>query len=189
MNRRGYGSKSFRLSALELHNEYWSVDHTEQEAQQFLAQIPQSNKLDLVQKILILDNGFHNTYSFKSVLLKRDLITLGYAAYDDPAIVVTIKQLQKSKTERDQARSEMSQRYHKCKNLLSSKSQQAFNNRISKDPFSQTLEKRVCALEKIVEELKNNKNELVATFTKLALESYYFQASRSDVRKFIKAAK
>ena len=189
VNRRGYGSKSFRLSALELHNEYWSVDHTEQEAQQFLAQIPQSNKLDLVQKILILDNGFHNTYSFKSVLLKRDLITLGYAAYDDPAIVVTIKQLQKSKTERDQARSEMSQRYHKCKNLLSSKSQQAFNNRISKDPFSQTLEKRVCALEKIVEELKNNKNELVATFTKLALESYYFQASRSDVRKFIKAAK
>lgn len=189
VNRRGYGSKSFRWSALELHNEYWSVDHTEQEAQQFLAQIPQSNKLDLVQKILILDNGFHSTYSFKSVLLKKDLIALGYAAYDDPAIVVTIKQLQKSKTERDQARSEMSQRYHKCKNLLSSKSQQAFNNRISKDPFSQTLEKRVCALEKIVEELKNNKNELVATFTKLALESYYFQASRSDVRKFIKAAK
>jgi len=189
VNRRGYGSKSFRWSALELHNEYWSVDHTEQEAQQFLAQIPQSNKLDLVQKILILDNGFHSTYSFKSVLLKRDLIALGYASYDDPAIVATIKQLQKSKTERDQARSEMSQRYHKCKNLLSSKSQQTFSNRISKDPFSPILEKRVCALEKITEELKNNKNELVATFTKLTLESYYFQASRSDVRKFIKAAK
>jgi len=187
--RRGYGSKSFRWSALELHNEYWGVTHTEDDAKQFLAQTLQSNKLDLVQKILILDNGFHSTYSFKSVLLKRDLIALGYASYDDPAIVATIKQLQKSKTERDQARSEMSQRYHKCKNLLSSKSQQTFSNRISKDPFSPILEKRVCALEKITEELKNNKNELVATFTKLTLESYYFQASRSDVRKFIKAAK
>lgn len=189
VTRRGYGGKSFRWSALELHNEYWGVIHTEDDAKKFLAQIPQSNNLKTVKKIVIFDNGFYDTYSFKSVLLQKDLIALGYLSNKDQSTLTLLRQLEKQQTERDQARSSLSQRLSKCKNLLSRQSQGIFNNKISKDPYSANLEKRIAALEKITDQLKNNKNELVATFTKLTLESYYFQASRSDVRKFIKAAK
>lgn len=187
--RRGYGSKSFRWSALELHNEYWGVTHTEDDAKQFLAQIPQSNNLKTVRKIVILENGFCETYSFKSVLLQKDLIALGYLSNKDQSTVALMQKLEKQRAERDQAMGVLSQRLHKCRNLLSRQSQGIFNNKISRDPHSTNLEKRIAALEKITDQLKNNKNELVATFTKLALENYYFQVSRSDVRKFIKAAK
>jgi hypothetical protein len=121
--------------------------------------------------------------------LQKDLIALGYLSNKDQSTLTLLRQLEKQQTERDQARSSLSQRLSKCKNLLSRQSQGIFNNKISKDPYSANLEKRIAALEKITDQLKNNKNELVATFTKLTLESYYFQASRSDVRKFIKAAK
>lgn len=189
VTRRGYGSKNFRWSALELHNEYWAVTHTEDDAKQFLAQISQSNSLERVKKIVIFENGFYNTYSFKSVLLQKDLMALGYLSNKDQTTIKLLDKLTKQKTEHDQKRSNMSQRFYKCKNLLSNQSQGIFNNKISKDPYCATLEKRISALEKITDHLKTNKNELVATFTKLTLENYYFQASRSDVRKFIKAAK
>jgi len=187
--RRGRGNRTCRMSALELHNEYWCVDHSQDEAEQFLAQIPQSNNLLEISKILISEVGFQSTYSFKSVLLKKDLITLGYVAHNDATIVAIINQLVAENTKNKQAQAQMNTRYNKYKNLLTEKSQGIFYRQISNDPYSFIVEKRISTLEKIGDKLKNNKNDLVATFIKLTLESYYFRPDRKDIRKFIRASK
>jgi thymidylate synthase len=87
------------------------------------------------------------------------------------------------------ARSALHARFSACKNLLTNETQSILLSRINKDVYNPKLSKTMDRIEKIVEQLKNNKNELVSTFANLALKSYYFQPCRSDVRKFIKAAK
>ncbi len=154
-----------------------------------MAQIPQSNNLLEISKILIYEVGFQGTYSFKSVLLKKDLIALGYVAHNDATIVAIINQLVAENTKNKQAQAQMNTRYNKYKNLLTEKSQGIFYRQISNDPYSFIVEKRISTLEKIGDKLKNNKNDLVATFIKLTLESYYFRPDRKDIRKFIRASK
>ena len=186
--RRGYGS-SFRASALELHNRYWGVDHSVDDAKDFLAELAQSDSLSQFKKIVMYANGFENSYSFSSVSLKKDLATLGYLKYDDNATKDTLNKLYEISGKAQSARSALHSRFTACKNLLTDKTRNILLHRINQDVYNPKLSKTMDCIEKIVEELKNNKNELVSTFTNLALKSYYFQPCRSDVRKFIKASK
>ena len=186
--RRGYGS-SFRASALELHNRYFGVDHSLDDAKAFLTQLAQSDSVSEFKKIILYTNGFEQTFSFASVSLKKDLAALGYLKYEDQATKDKLNELYGISGKMQTARSALHARFSACKNLLTNETQSILLSRINKDVYNPKLSKTMDRIEKIVEQLKNNKNELVSTFANLALKSYYFQPSRSDVRKFIKAAK
>jgi hypothetical protein len=184
--KKGRGrNTSFRASALELHNFYWNVTHTLEEAQDFLAQISQSDSLAEFNKIVVSGNGFDSVYGFTSVSLKKDLATLGYWMSNDQATRNKLSDLRKIYDDAQNARSRMNSRFIACKNLLTNRTQ----NIILRKLGDSRLCKRIDSIERIVEQLKNNNNELVSTFTNLALSSYYFNPKRSDIRKFIKAAK
>ncbi len=188
--KRGRGhSSSFRASALELHNYYWGTDHSIDEAQDFLAKVSQSDSLREFEKIVVSQNGFESLYGFTSVSLKKDLVTLGYWMSNNQETRDKLGELRKLYNDASNARSKMNTRYHACKNLLTSKTQDIIISNISKDVYSPRLSRQMERIERIIEQLKNNNNELVSTFTNLALSTYYFNPKRSDIRKFIKAAK
>jgi hypothetical protein len=183
---RGRGrDSSFRASALELHNLYWNVTHTVDEARDFLAQISQSDSLTKLSEIVVSNSGFESRYGFTSVSLRKDLAALGYWMAADQTTRDRLVELRKIYNDAQNARSKMNNRYIACKNLLTNKTQ----NIILRNLENSRLSKRMDSIEKIIEQLKNNNNELVSIFTKSALSSYYFTPSRSDIRKFIKAAK
>jgi hypothetical protein len=117
--------------------------------------------------------------------LKKDLATLGYWMSNDQATRNKLSDLRKIYDDAQNARSRMNSRFIACKNLLTNRTQ----NIILRKLGDSRLCKRIDSIERIVEQLKNNNNELVSTFTNLALSSYYFNPKRSDIRKFIKAAK
>ena len=188
--RRGRGqASSFRASALELHNLYWNVNHTVDEAKDLLAKVGQSNSIQEFDKIVVSQNGFNDYYSFSSVSLKKGLAELGYQMKSDQSTQERLKKLKELYDDVQTARSKMNTRYHACKNLLTNKTQDIILSSISKDVHSVRLSKQIERIEKVITQLKNNNNELVSTFTNLALSSYYFNPKRSDIRKFIKAAK
>ncbi len=186
--KRGYG-RSFRASALELHNLYWDVNHTPSEAQDFLAEVAKKDSLREIRKIVVYQNGFSERFSFSSTSLKKSLAVLGYLMHDQQSTKDRIQKLSELQQNIDKARSDMNNRYYKFKNVLTDKTQNIITSNVSKDVYNARLHKNINRIEKIVEQLKNNKNELVSTFTNLALNSYYFSPKRSDIRKFIKAAK
>jgi hypothetical protein len=184
--RKGRGrNTSFRASALELHNFYWNVTHTLEEAQDFLAQISQSDSLTEFNKIVVSNSGFESRYSFTSAMLRKDLAALGYWMAGAQTTRSKLTDLRKIYDDAQNARSRMNSRYIACKNLLTNKTQNIILNNLE----NPRLAKRMEHIEKIIAQLKNNNNELVSIFTKSALSSYYFNPSRSDIRKFIKAAK
>ena len=188
--RRGRGQAfSFRASALELHNLYWNVNHTVDEAKELLAKVVQSNSIQEFSKIVVSQNGFDTHYSFSSVSLKKSLAELGYQMRSDQSTQERLKKLKELYDDVQTARSKMNNRYNACKNLLTNKTQDIILSSISKDVHSVRLSKQIERIEKVIMQLKNNNNELVSTFTNLALSSYYFNPKRSDIRKFIKAAK
>jgi hypothetical protein len=184
--KKGRGrNTSFRASALELHNLYWNVTHTVDEARDFLAQISQSDSLTKLSEIVVSNSGFESRYGFTSMSLRKDLAALGYWMAADQTTRDRLVELRKIYNDAQNARSKMNNRYIACKNLLTNKTQ----NIILRNLENSRLSKRMDSIEKIIEQLKNNNNELVSIFTKSALSSYYFTPSRSDIRKFIKAAK
>jgi hypothetical protein len=188
--RRGRGqASSFRASALELHNLYWNENHTLDEAKDLLAKVAQSNSIQEFSKIVVSQNGFESYYSFSSVSLKKSLAELGYQMRSDQSTQERLKKLKELYDDVQTARSKMSNRYNACKNLLTNKTQDIILSGITKNVHSPRLSKQIERIEKVITQLKNNNNELVSTFTNLALSSYYFNPKRSDVRKFIKAAK
>jgi hypothetical protein len=188
--KRGRGhASSFRASALELHNCYWSVNHSVDEAQDFLAKVSQSDSLREFKKIVVLQNGFETIYGFTSVSLKKDLAKLGYWMSNNQETCDKLKKVSELYNDVQNAISKMNSRYHACKNLLTNKTQNIILSNISKNVHSSRFSKQMERIEKVITQLKNNNNELVSTFTNLALSSYYFNPKRSDVRKFIKAAK
>jgi hypothetical protein len=186
--RRGNRSP-FRASALELHNLHWNTDHSIDEAKHFLAEILQSTSLSRFQNIILMERGFQKIYSFSSIALKKDLASLGYVVFNDQATQDLLKKLTDLSKKEAEASCELHRRYSACKNLLADKTQKILLRKINHDVYNPKLSKALNCIERIAEELKNNKNELVSTFTNLALKNYYFQPCRSDVRKFIKAAK
>ena len=121
--------------------------------------------------------------------MKKDLASLGYVAFNDQATQDLLKKLTDLSKKEAEASCELHRRYSACKNLLADKTQKILLRKINHDVYNPKVTKALNCIERIAEQLKNNKNELISTFANLTLTSYYFQPNRSDVRKFIKAAK
>jgi hypothetical protein len=188
--RRGYG-RNMRLTALELHNLWTQRNDTADEARQFNKEYFENANLSNLARIAICENGFTQSYSFKSLGLKKELLALGYVLDNSSEYDTRHKELLAQYQEMEKTRQMLRPMFYNCKRFLSAKTRNILDHAISfnnKAP-SENLTKRLAQIKNIITQKQNHPHPAVKILFKCIEKNQYMTLDRAEIREIMNSAK